>query len=118
MSEAELHLLKSRLNDAKLNKAREELGSFAAAQYRTGAATPDTATFLLANSPQDYFDQTQLMNRLTSRQKGAVDDYVAEQSATMKTRQEAVTSLKTLTESQNDLKTAKSTVQKKLSTAR
>ncbi|MFI1168617.1 NlpC/P60 family protein [Streptomyces sp. NPDC020801] len=103
---------------AKLNKAREELGSFAAAQYRTGAAAPDTATFLLADSPQDYFDQTQLMSQLTSRQKGAVDDYVTEQSATMKKRQEAGKSLETLTRSQNDLQTAKSTVQKKLSTAR
>lgn len=102
----------------KLNEARDELGSFAAAQYRTGASEPDTATFLLADSPQDYFDQTQLMGRLTSRQKGAVDDYVAEQSATMKKRQEATKSLETLTESQSDLRTAKSTVQTKLSDAR
>ncbi|WP_405869953.1 NlpC/P60 family protein [Streptomyces sp. NBC_00005] len=102
----------------KLNEVRDELGSFAAAQYRTGASEPDTATFLLADSPQDYFDQTQLMGRLTSRQKGAVDDYVAEQSATMKKRQEATKSLETLTESQSDLRTAKSTVQTKLSDAR
>lgn len=102
----------------KLNEAREELGSFAAAQYRTGAAAPDTATFLLADTPQDYFDQTQLMGRLTSRQKGAVDDYVSEQSATMKKRQEASESLQTLTETQSDLKTAKATVQKKLADAR
>ncbi|MER5212321.1 NlpC/P60 family protein [Streptomyces sp. NPDC002838] len=102
----------------KLNEAREELGSFAAAQYRTGASAPDTSTFLLADSPQDYFDQTQLMGRLTSRQKGAVDDYVTEQSATMKKRQEATQSLETLTESQGDLRTAKATVQKKLADAR
>ncbi|MDH6623637.1 cell wall-associated NlpC family hydrolase [Streptomyces sp. LBL] len=102
----------------KLNTAREELGSFAAAQYRTGASAPDTATFLLADSPQDYFDQTQLMGRMTSRQKVAVDDYVTEQSATMKKRQEAAESLRTLTESQSDLKTAKATVQKKLADAR
>lgn len=102
----------------KLNKAREKLGSFAAAQYRSGAAAPDTATFLLADTPQDYFDQTQLMNRLTSREKGAVDDYVTEQSATMRKRQEATASLETLTESQNELHTAKATVQKKLATAR
>ncbi|MFC8434552.1 NlpC/P60 family protein [Streptomyces sp. NPDC057253] len=102
----------------KLNQAREELGSFAAAQYRTGAAAPDTATFLLADTPQDYFDQTQLMGRLTSRQKGAVDDYVSEQSATMKKRQEASQSLQSLTETQSDLKTAKATVQKKLADAR
>jgi cell wall-associated NlpC family hydrolase len=102
----------------KLNEAREELGSFAAAQYRTGASAPDTATFLLADTPQDYFDQTQLMGRMTSRQKDAVDDYVTQQSATMKKRQEATDSLETLTETQSDLKTAKATVQQKLSDAR
>ncbi|MFJ3665501.1 NlpC/P60 family protein [Streptomyces sp. NPDC090106] len=102
----------------KLNEAREELGSFAAAQYRTGASAPDTATFLLADTPQDYFDQTQLMGRMTSRQKTAVDDYITEQSATMKKRQEATESLQTLTDTQGDLKTAKATVQKKLSDAR
>ncbi|MEU0340598.1 NlpC/P60 family protein [Streptomyces bobili] len=102
----------------KLNDAREELGSYAAAQYRTGASAPDTATFLLADTPQDYFDQTQLMGRVTERQKGAVDDYFADQAETMKKRQEAAESLQTLTDSQNDLKTAKATVQKKLSSAR
>ncbi|MFK0103405.1 NlpC/P60 family protein [Streptomyces sp. NPDC091217] len=102
----------------RLNKAREELGSFAAAQYRTGATTPDTATFLLADNPQDYFDETQLMSRLTSRQKGAVDDYVTQQSATMKKRQEAAKSLQTLTDTQDELKTAKTTVQTKLASAR
>ncbi|MEU0586485.1 NlpC/P60 family protein [Streptomyces sp. NPDC006132] len=102
----------------KLNEAREELGSFAAAQYRTGASAPDTATFLLADTPQDYFDQTQLMDRMTGRQKVAVDDYVTQQSETMKKRQEATESLTTLTESQSDLKTAKATVQRKLADAR
>ncbi|MFJ5776748.1 NlpC/P60 family protein [Streptomyces sp. NPDC093094] len=102
----------------KLNEAREELGSFAAAQYRTGVAAPDTETFLLADTPQDYFDRTQLMDRLTGRQKEAVDDYVTEQSATMEKRREATQSLETLTDSQSDLKTAKATVQKKLADAR
>ncbi|MFD7818076.1 NlpC/P60 family protein [Streptomyces sp. NPDC059785] len=102
----------------KLNDAREELGSFAAAQYRTGAAAPDTATLLLADNPQDYFDQTQLMSRLTSRQKQAVDDYVTEQAATTKKRQEASESLETLTSSQKTLKTSKAEVQQKLADAR
>ncbi|MGI5377610.1 NlpC/P60 family protein [Streptomyces sp. CA-251387] len=102
----------------ELNDAREELGRNAAAQYRTGAAAPDTATFLLADTPQDYFDQTQLMDRMTGRQKEAVDDYFTQQSTTMKKRQEATQSLETLTESQNDLQKAKSTVQQKLSDAR
>ncbi|MFD8226584.1 NlpC/P60 family protein [Streptomyces massasporeus] len=102
----------------KLNEAREELGSFASAQYRTGAAAPDTATFLLADTPQDYFDQTQLMDRMTGRQKVAVDDYVTQQSETMKKRQEAADSLETLTDSQDGLRTAKATVQRKLADAR
>ncbi len=102
----------------KLNDAREELGSYAAAQYRTGAGVPDTATFLLADSPQDFFDGSRLMDRMTGRQKEAVDDYVTQQSETMKKRQEATESLATLTETQNDLKTAKATVQRKLADAR
>ncbi|MGC0375391.1 NlpC/P60 family protein [Streptomyces sp. SAI-229] len=102
----------------KLNDAREELGSFAAAQYRTGAGVPDTATFLLADTPQDIFDQRQVMDRMTGRQKEAVDDYVTQQSETMRKRQEATESLQTLTETQGDLKTAKATVQKKLTDAR
>ncbi|GGN83066.1 glycoside hydrolase [Streptomyces albiflavescens] len=102
----------------KLNTAREELGTFAAAQYRTGAAAPDTATLLLANNPQDYFDQTQLMNRLTTRQKAAVDDYITEQATTTKKRAEAAKSLETLTSSQQALKTSKADVQGKLTEAR
>ncbi|MGW3914109.1 NlpC/P60 family protein [Streptomyces sp. NPDC005070] len=102
----------------KLNTAREELGSFAAAQYRTGAAAPDTATLLLADNPQDYFDQTQLMSRLTTRQKASVDDYIAEQAATAEKRTEATESLESLTASQKELKTSKAEVQHKLSEAR
>ncbi|MET8828404.1 NlpC/P60 family protein [Streptomyces sp. NPDC004610] len=102
----------------KLNDAREELGSYAAAQYRTGAAAPSTASLLLADSPQDYFDQTQLMGRLTERQKTAVDDYFVQQSETMEKRQEAGESLETLSDTQDDLKTAKATVQQKLADAR
>ncbi|MEU3793504.1 NlpC/P60 family protein [Streptomyces fructofermentans] len=102
----------------KLNDAREELGGFAAAQYRTGAAAPDTASLLLADNPQDYFDQSQLMDRLTSRQKEAVDDYGTQQAATARKRQEASESLQTLTTTQSTLKTSKADVQRKLAEAR
>ncbi|MFE9766986.1 NlpC/P60 family protein [Streptomyces sp. NPDC005808] len=102
----------------KLNTAREELGSYAAAQYRTGAAAPDTASLLLADNPQDYFDQTQLMDRLTTRQKAAVDDYVTEQAAATEARTEASQSLETLTTSQSALQASKTDVQQKLAQAR
>ncbi|MEV6587826.1 C40 family peptidase [Streptomyces acidicola] len=102
----------------KLNEAREQLGSFAAAQYRTGAAAPDTATMLLADNPQDYFDQTQLMDRLTERQKEVVDDYVTQRTETAQKRQEATEGLESLTQSQSTLKSSKAQVQAKLTEAR
>lgn len=102
----------------KLNEAREELGTFAAAQYRTGAAVPDTASLLLADNPQDYFDQNQLMDRLTSRQQQAVDDYATQQSEMTQKRQEASESLQALTQTENTLKSSKADVQRKLAEAR
>ncbi|WP_055712718.1 NlpC/P60 family protein [Streptomyces torulosus] len=102
----------------KLNEAREELGSYAAAQYRTGAAAPDTAALLLADDPQEYFAQNQLMDRLTDRQQESVDAYVAQQAETSQRRQEASEGLEQLTESQNALKSSKAKVQAKLAAAR
>lgn len=101
----------------KLNEARAELGSFAAAQYRTGGVS-GTATLLLADDPAQYFDQTQLMHRLTGRQKKAVDDYQSQQLSTARKRAEATRSLAKLTGSQRSLKSAKQDVQAKLGTAR
>ena len=101
----------------KLNDARQELGSFAAAQYRTGGVS-ETATMLLADDPQGYFDQNHLADRLTTRQKKAVDDYETQRAAATKQRTKAAKSLETLTDSRDDLRTSKRTVQKKLGEAR
>ncbi|WP_030782322.1 C40 family peptidase [Streptomyces sp. NRRL S-920] len=101
----------------RLNEARQELGSFAAAQYRTGTAS-ETATMMLANDPQGYFDQNHLADRLTSRQKKAVDEYRAEQATATKQRTKAAKSLKTLSESRDDLRASKRAVQRKLGEAR
>ncbi|WP_445524243.1 NlpC/P60 family protein [Streptomyces cyslabdanicus] len=101
----------------KLNEARNELGSFAAAQYRTGGIS-GTATLLLAKDPQQYFAQDHLMSQLTERQKKAVDDYQTAQLATAKKRTEAAGILESLTTSQNELRTSKQDVQQKLTEAR
>ncbi|NEA62307.1 C40 family peptidase [Streptomyces sp. SID12488] len=95
----------------KVNDARAELGSVATAQYRT-------ATFLLADDPQDYLDQNQLMGRPTARQKDAADDYVTQQAETTRKRQKAAAALESLTESQDELQTTKTAVQTKLVQAR
>ncbi|WP_434595320.1 NlpC/P60 family protein [Streptomyces sp. A5-4] len=101
----------------KLNDARRKLGGFAAAQYRSGTVTP-TAALLLADSPQQYFDQNQLMDRMTERQKSYITDYEKKQDEAAKERAEATRSLEKLTESQATLKASKQDVQKKLAKAR
>ncbi|MFI7237327.1 NlpC/P60 family protein [Streptomyces cyaneofuscatus] len=101
----------------KINEARRELGSYAAAQYRTGGITP-TATFFLADDPQAYFDQSRLMSRSTERQQKAVDDFRTQQAAASKKRAEAVQSLESLTETQTTLRSSKQKVQNKLTEAR
>ncbi|MGW1463034.1 NlpC/P60 family protein [Streptomyces sp. NPDC002308] len=101
----------------KVNAARRALGSYAAAQYRSGGLA-STMTFFLADDPQSYFDQDHLMERRTSQQEKAVTDFRTEQLAAAEKRTEATESLQALTESQADLRTSKRTVQNKLSEAR
>ncbi|MGP3634063.1 NlpC/P60 family protein [Streptomyces sp. 24-1644] len=101
----------------KLNETRRELGQFAAAQYRSGAVAP-TATFFLADDPQSYFDQDQLMARMTSQQQKTVADFRTQQNEAAKKRAEATKSLETLTEAQTTLRASKQQVQEKLTEAR
>ncbi|WP_028812295.1 C40 family peptidase [Streptomyces flavidovirens] len=101
----------------RLNEARRKLGNYAAAQYRSGSVTP-TAALLLADSPQAYFDQNRLMDRMTERQQTDVTDFEQQQAAASEKRAEASRSLETLTESQASLKTSKQDVQRKLGEAR
>ncbi|MFF3785933.1 NlpC/P60 family protein [Streptomyces sp. NPDC001933] len=101
----------------KLNDARRTLGTYAAAQYRNGSIAP-SATFFLADDPQSYFDQSQLMDRMTSRQQKAITDFRTQQAKAAKKRAEAVRSLETLTTTQATLRTSKQDVQTKLGEAR
>ncbi|MGW6290942.1 NlpC/P60 family protein [Streptomyces sp. NPDC055107] len=101
----------------KINEARRALGSYAAAQYRSGGIAP-TATFFLADDPQGYFDQSRLMDRATERQQKAVSDFRTQQASAAKKRAEAVKSLETLTETQATLASSKKDVQTKLTEAR
>ncbi|MGW6721911.1 NlpC/P60 family protein [Streptomyces sp. NPDC054995] len=101
----------------KINEARRALGSYAAAQYRSGGIAP-TATFFLADDPQGYFDQSRLMDRATERQQKAVSEFRAQQASAAKKRAEAVKSLETLTETQATLSSSKKDVQAKLTEAR
>ncbi|MFE5842911.1 NlpC/P60 family protein [Streptomyces niveus] len=101
----------------KVNEARRALGTYAAAQYRAGAVGP-TAALMFADSPESYFEQTQLMDRLTERQQEAIEDFQKEQRSAAEQRAKATKSLETLTESQDSLKLGKQKVQNKLAAAR
>ncbi|MFI2032553.1 C40 family peptidase [Streptomyces buecherae] len=101
----------------RVNEARRKLGSFAAAQYRSGSAH-STATLLLAADSKSLFDQSHLLARLTSRQQRALTDYEARRSAAATQRGKATQSLASLTAAQEDLRAKKKSVQAKLAEAR
>lgn len=101
----------------QMNRSRQQLGMFASAQYRTGGMNP-TAQLMLAKDPQQFFDRSHLMERLTGRQKQAVTDYQEQAAAAAHQRAEATDSLERLQKSQASLKESKRTVQDKLTEAR
>ncbi|MGX1756225.1 NlpC/P60 family protein [Streptomyces lydicus] len=101
----------------KMNDARRRLGTFASAQYRTGGMNP-TAQLMLAKDPQQFFDRSHLMERLTGRQKEAVSEYQDQQAAAARQRAEATRDLERLQTSQASLKESKQSVQQKLAEAR
>lgn len=102
-----------------LNRAREELGRYATAQYRDASGgLAGTATFLLAADPQGYFDQSHLMDRLTRSQQTKVDAFEAQRTATAQKRAEARTGVASLASAQEQLRAGKSEVQGRLAEAR
>ncbi|BDH15546.1 C40 family peptidase [Streptomyces hygroscopicus] len=101
----------------KMNESRRMLGTFASAQYRTGGLNP-TAQLMLAKDPQQFFDRSHLMERMTGRQKQTVSDYQEQQAAAARQRAEASRSLERLQTSQASLKESKRSVQGKLAEAR
>lgn len=101
----------------KLNESRRVLGSYAAAQYRSGGLS-ETATLLLTQNPQGFFKQTHLMDRMTSRQQQAVNDFQEEREEAAKKRRAATKELTSLSASQKSLKERKQDVQSKLAEAR
>ncbi|MFF4827373.1 C40 family peptidase [Streptomyces sp. NPDC001312] len=110
-----------------LGKAREMLGSFAAAPYRNGDPAPETAALLLTETPQGYFDQAQLISRLNARRESLVDGHTARPPAPETTVTATAPSTSPApapdlpgppTEPQHDIAAAKAAVQRKLAHAR
>ncbi|MFE9169928.1 NlpC/P60 family protein [Streptomyces kebangsaanensis] len=100
-----------------LGKARQRLGSFSAAPYLTGDTASETADLLLAETPQGYFDQAQVMSRLNARHKGLAGGRATRPAAPPRPR-EAPRAPEAPPEPRYDIATAKATVQEKLAHAR
>ncbi|MFH9982652.1 NlpC/P60 family protein [Streptomyces sp. NPDC017179] len=98
-----------------LGRAREMLGSFAAAPNRSGDGTPETAALLLTETPQGYFDQAQLIGRLNARRESLADGPGARPPAPGAT---APVLPEPPDEQQHDIGASKAAVQRKLAHAR
>ncbi|GAA0605852.1 C40 family peptidase [Streptomyces crystallinus] len=102
---------------ARLNDTRRVLGNYAAEQYRTGGMA-STATLMLADDPQAFFDRNHLMKQLTGREEQALRDFESQRAGIAKKRADAARGLEKLTASQEALRAGKQEVQSKLAAAR
>lgn len=100
-----------------LSKARQKLGSFTATPYRTGDTASETAALLLAETPQGYFDQAQVMSRLNARRQGLAGGRATRPTAPPRPR-EAPRAPEPPAEPQYDIAAAKAAMQRKLAHAR
>ncbi|MDI5971373.1 NlpC/P60 family protein [Streptomyces sp. SL13] len=97
----------------QLNATRRTLGEYAAAQYRTNGLGP-TATLLLSNDPQAFFDSENLLKRGAAQQSKVLTRYEDQMAATARQRTQASQSLLTLQTAQQKLDTDRRAVQDKL----
>ncbi|WP_077059478.1 C40 family peptidase [Streptomyces sp. MP131-18] len=103
----------------RVNEARRTLGTFAAAQYRTGGGgLSDTAALLLAPDPRSFFATDHTLDRLSEAQNQAVDDFTDRREEAEAQRDEATDALADLEERETELADQKETVQGKLAEAR
>jgi cell wall-associated NlpC family hydrolase len=100
----------------KMNETRRILGQFATAQYRDGGLD-QTTQLLLSDDPEQFLQQTHMLDRLTSTQEQALETFrtQAEQASTQ--RAQATASLTELTTAQSRLAAEKKNVQTKLAAA-
>jgi cell wall-associated NlpC family hydrolase len=101
---------------ADLNATRDQLGEFAAAQYRTGGLDT-TITYLLASDPQQLLDNAHVTDRMSGRTEQALETFRTQQIEVAKERGTAVDSLSKLDAAQQELSKEKKAVQQKLTTA-
>ncbi|GAA2967204.1 NlpC/P60 family protein [Kitasatospora cinereorecta] len=100
----------------RLNAARDALGSFAAAQYRSGGIDP-AVRLALSSDPDEYLERAAFLERAGDRQAGAVNGVRRQISEVARLRARAEDELAVLASRQADLKKHKDAVRTKLADA-
>ncbi|MEU3524369.1 NlpC/P60 family protein [Streptomyces sp. NPDC038707] len=101
----------------RVNDLREQLGSLAGAQYRSGGIDPAVALFFSAD-PEDYLDKAATLDRLGARQAGRLRELRAALRELAQERAEAAGTLAELERSRRAVAAHKRTVERKLARAR
>ncbi|MFI1070064.1 NlpC/P60 family protein [Streptomyces puniciscabiei] len=101
----------------RVNTLREQLGSLAGAQYRSGGIDP-TVALLFSDSPDDYLDKASTLDRITSQQAGQLRELQSALRDLAQERTVAIGKLAELESSRKAVATQKRTVVRKLARAR
>lgn len=101
----------------ELNKLRDQLGSLASAEYRSGGIDPSVQLFL-SSDPDNFLDKATAQDQLSSQQADALKRIQAKQRSLAQQRAEAQDKLKELSSTRKQLGDNKKQVQTKLAAAR
>ncbi|MFI9585933.1 NlpC/P60 family protein [Streptomyces sp. NPDC052236] len=101
----------------EINELRDQIGPFAAAQYRSGGIDASLQLVLSAD-PDDYLEQASLLNRVGDRQATAMRALQGKQRRLTQDREEATAQLREVEEARTKAAAKKSQVTKKLAEAR
>ncbi|MFJ5093733.1 NlpC/P60 family protein [Streptomyces sp. NPDC088557] len=101
----------------ELNTLRDQIGSVASAQYRSGGIDPAMQLFLSAD-PDTYLDKASAIDQLSAQQADVLTSIQAKQRALAQQRAEATTKLADLEDVRKTLGAKKKKFQGKLAEAR
>ncbi|WP_030206515.1 C40 family peptidase [Streptomyces sp. NRRL S-87] len=101
---------------AELNEMRDQMGSMASAQYRSGGVD-SSIQLLLSDNPDEYLDKASVLDQLSAKQVESVHKIQEKQRALAQERQEAAGKLKDLADTRKELGEKKAEIQTKLAEA-
>ncbi|MFB6990612.1 NlpC/P60 family protein [Streptomyces sp. NPDC056304] len=99
-----------------LNGLRNQVGSIAAAQYRSGGLDA-SVQLLLSSDPDGFLDKASAMDRLSAQQVAALQQYESQQRSLQQQRREATEKLQDLQSVRKGLGDRKKEIQGKLAQA-